>query len=622
MELSETDTMQQIPQETETAHPIRKIGEEQVREAGQILQKYKSGKAQLERKLIENEQFWKLRHWESVQGKKKRTPATAWLWNVIVSKHADMEDSYPEPGFLPRAADDEEEAKRLSSVVPVILEQNDFHAAYSDCAWYKLKQGASCYGVFWDKDKSGGLGDISIKKIDFINLFWEPGITDIQQSRHLFHVELVDNDILIQRYPDLKDKLSTPSVSVSKYLYDDSVDTSEKSSVVDWYYHTEYGGRRVLQYCKFVNDTVLFATENEPEDYPDGLYRHGLYPFVVDSLYDIEGSICGYGYTDICKDTQIQIDLLSDAIIKNARTAAKPRYFYRDDGSINEEEFSNIENELVHVTGNLGEDSIRQITINGISGNYISILQNKIEELKETSGNRDVNNGSTQSGVTAASAIAALQEASGKTSRDMIKTTYDAYKKIVDIVIELIREFYTIERQFRITGENGQFEYISYSNAALKPQEQGAEFGVDTGYRVPCFDIEVSPQKANPYNKMSQNELALQFYQLGFFNPQMSDQAIACLQAMDFETRDKLVDTIRQNGTMYDVLIQLAQIAYSYAAQINPQQAMQIQQLVAQVGAQNAIGNVGAVSMPTSANDEGSHMTKAREQAANATQPR
>lgn len=48
---------------------------------------------------------------------------------------------------------------------------------------------------------------------------------------------------------------------------------------------------------------------------------------------------------------------------------------------------------------------------------YVSVLNSKIQELRETSGNNEASTGNTPSGVTAASAIAALQEAPGKTSR-------------------------------------------------------------------------------------------------------------------------------------------------------------------------------------------------------------
>lgn len=61
--------------------------------------------------------------------------------------------------------------------------------------------GTAVYGVFWDSRKDNGLGDIEIRNIDLLNLFWEPGITDIQKSRNLFIVDLVDNGLLDSRVP-------------------------------------------------------------------------------------------------------------------------------------------------------------------------------------------------------------------------------------------------------------------------------------------------------------------------------------------------------------------------------------------------------------------------------------
>ena len=600
----------------------KKIGEEDILKAEQILKKYKEGKENLEAKLIENEQFWKLRHWESKKVQKDR-PATAWLWNVIVSKHADMEDAYPEPSFLARAKDDKAEAKKLSSVVPVILAQNNFEETYSDCAWYKLKQGASVYGCFWDGSKMNGLGDISINKIDLINLFWEPGITDIQKSRHIFHVELVDNEIIEQRFPETKGKLGNGNPGVlAKYLYDENVDTSEKSCVVDWYYHTEYSGIKQLHLVKYVSNILLFASENDPKNYPNGWYAHGQYPFVVDSLYDIEGSICGYSYTDICKDAQVQIDSITDALVKNTILASKPRFMYRADSGLNLEEFADLSKEFIKIEGNLGEDALREIKIDAVSGNCMNMLQLKIDEIKDTTGNKEVNNGSAPSGITAASAIAALQEAAGKTSRDVIKTTYKAYKQLIYMVIELIRAHYSVEREFRITGEQGQDEYIGYSNANIAPQSQGTAFGVDMGYRLPMFDITVSAAKANPYSRMEQNELAIQLHSMGFFNPQMSDQALACLEAMDFDTKERIKEIIGRNATMYDKLMLFSQLAFTLAMKYEPETAAQLQGQIKQLGMQmpSSMGNT-EVSMPTGETEEHAVVAKARQQAAQSTQP-
>ena len=547
------------------------IGREQVQAANQTLQKYKEGKANLERKIVENEQWYKLRHWECMRDKKQDVqPTSAWLFNCIANKHADAMDNFPAPNILPREEGDKGEAEMLTSIVPVILDQCEFEQTYSDVWNYKLKTGTGVYFVYWDKSKLNGLGDIGIRKVDIINLFWESGIQDIQQSRNMFHVELQDNDLLRGMYPQLEGKLGKATMDIAKYVYDDNVDTTNKSVVVDWYYKKRNSqGKVVLHYCKYVNDVVLFATENEPNFAETGWYDHGMYPFIFDTLYPVEGTPCGFGYIDIGKDAQAYIDRGNQAVMKNMLANAKPRYFIRNDGAVNADEFANTDNELVHVDGNLGQDSILPIQPNTLNNIYVEVLNNKIDELKETTGNRDISTGGTTSGVTAASAIAAMQEAGSKLSRDNNKSSYRAFRKLCLMVIELIRQFYDLPRCFRIMGENGAARFVQYSNANITPQQQGMEMGVDMGYRLPLFDIEVTAQKQSPYSKMSQNEMALQFFSAGFFNPQIADQALACMDMMDFDRKHFVMQKIAQNGTMFQQLMMAQQQVVALAGVID-----------------------------------------------------
>ena len=537
------------------------IGREQIQAAQQTLQKYKEGKANLENRIVENEQWYKLRHWECMRKEQTNQvePSSGWLFNSIANKHADAMDNFPSPNILPREEGDKGEAEMLTSIVPVILEQNDFEETYDNVWDYKLKAGTGIYGVFWDKEKMNGLGDITVRKVDIINLFWESGITDIQRSRNLFHVELQDNDLLLGAYPQLEGKLGNATMDLSKYVYDDSVDTNNKSAVVDWYYKKRQDGKVVLHYCKFVNDVVLFATENEPEFAERGWYDHGMYPFVFDPLFSVEGTPCGFGYIDIGKSAQEYIDRGNQAIMQNMLANAKPRHFIRTDGSVNEQEYADLTKDFVHVDGNLGQDSILPIQGKPLNDIYVAVITNKVDELKEVTGNRDISTGGTTAGVTAASAIAAMQEAGSKLSRDNNKASYRAFRKVVLMIIELIRQFYDIPRCFRILGENGAARYVEYSNAGITPQFQGIEMGVDMGYRTPLFDVEITAQKQSPYSKMSQNELALQFYGAGFFNPQMADQSLACLEMMDFDRKQFIMQRISQNGGMYQQMLMMQQ---------------------------------------------------------------
>ena len=530
-----------------------RIGTEEVRRAADILRRYHAGKRQLEQRIIDNEQFWKLRHWQQMEktgqggNPADPQPTSGWLVNCILSKHADAMDCYPEPTVLPREPGNREEAGKLTRILPVILKKNGFKRTYSSAWWYKLKSGCAVYGVFWDAGKLNGLGDISIRRMDLLNLFWEPGVTDIQDSPHFFSTELQDREALEERYPQAKGKADRGGWTLSRYLYDDAVDTSGKVLVVDWYYHTRENGRRVLQYCKFVGDTVLYATENDPDMRDRGWYDHGRYPFVFDVLFPEEGTPAGYGYVDLCKSPQKQIDLMNQAILKNTLASATPRFFVRSDGAVNENEYADWTRPFVHTNGNLGSDSIAPIQTAGLDSVYVAILQSKIAEMKETAGNRDVANGGPAGGVTAATAIAALQEAGGKLSRNMIDDGYEAFSDVVTLCIELIRQFYSLPRQFRLLGVMGQEEFVSYDSRGLQPQ--AVDDGVVSGYRVPEFDLEVSAQDENPYKTMEYNQLALQLFQMGFFRADMADQALRCLELMDFKNKDRLMSSILRGQT-------------------------------------------------------------------------
>ena len=639
-----------------------KITSKEVAQARDTLTKYKEGKKNLEDKIIENEQWWKLRHWEQVRDKdEKWTPATAWLFNTIASKHSSMQDGYPEPNILPRERNDEKEAQMLSNILPVVFDQCGFHKTYSDACWYKLKHGAAIYGVFWDSQAYNSLGGVEIKKIDALGLFWQPGITDIQKSRNIFHCELVDNDLLKQQYPQLKDQSLASDITLAKYLYDDTVNTTDKSTVVDWYYHTNYNGKKVLHYCKFVGDTVLYATENEttpvtqpvidpetgmpavnpetgnaieqvvkPSMAETGWYADGKYPFVIDSLFNIEGTPFGYGFIDICRDTQVAIDKINEAIVRNTLMASKARFLRLDSCDVNEDEFADWNKDFVTTT-NLNENNLQQIQVNPLNGICLDFLNHQITMLKETSGNRDVNNGGTQAGVTAASSLAILQEQGNRLDRDCLTTTYEAIKEITLMAIERIRQFFDVPRQFRILGKNGATQFVDYDNRAIKPQHQGVDFGHDMGYRLPLFDISVSAQKATPYNKLSQNELALQFYNQGFFVPQNSTQALACLDMMDFDGKEEVMEKVSQNGTLLQAYMQLLNLAMAMANRFDPSVLPMIAQgaqaagvaapmPVNQQGQQTEMVNTD--SMGNIKSEEHPFVQRAREQVQGSTQPR
>ena len=295
--------------------------EEDVKRALADLEAYVGAKKFVDMKATENQQWWRQRHWSVLAEKNAGVEAkvgvgSAWLINSLLNKHADIMDSFPKPNVLPREANDEAEAKALTDVIPTILEQNDYEQVYRQMGWDICIDGAAITGVFWDSTKHEGLGDIAISNVDIHNLFWKPGIQDIQESDKVFYVSLQDADMVKARFPKIADKIGpNNSGKVTQYIHDDHYDTSQLIEVVDMYYkktelkpvnlkgmdaegnetavHLYDVPRTILHYAVIIGDQLAFCSENE-QGYEDGFYEHGQFPFVIRRLFPVKDSPWGF----------------------------------------------------------------------------------------------------------------------------------------------------------------------------------------------------------------------------------------------------------------------------------------------------------------------------------------
>ena len=558
------------------------IAAREVSEALGILRRYKDGKGNLERRIINEDRWWRRRHWSDLgEGADRETPAGAQLFNAVENKVADVYDNIPDCSFLPRSADDEEAAKVLTSVMPCVLEQNGIESAYCDVARNKITTGTGCYAVVWDAAKLGVIGDISIKSVSVLGLYWEPGVTDIQDSPNLFYVAEQPNDTILAAYPQLEGKLGGKDVVVATRVYEDEPDTSRRTPVIDWYYKRRIGTKTIVHYVKICAGEVLFASENDPDYASRGWYDHGMYPFVPDTMFPLSGTPCGYGYISVGKAQQMQIDKLQNAIVRNSIVGATRRRIVREGSNVNVADLADITKEVVTMSGS-GDprEAFVDLTEPVLGGNYITVLQELEATLKETTANRDFAQGGTSGGVTSGTAISALVEAGNKQSRMTIRGSYEAYRKVVTMCLELVRQFYDEARIYRITGDDGTTQFVPFDNRMLRGQAQVG--GVDIGTKEPIFDIKVRAHKQSPFARVTQNELMKEFFSMGFFAPQNATVALACLEGMEFEGKDQLQQRIEQNGTLYTENIELKQTALRLAAVVDDAKGTNLTQQLAQ----------------------------------------
>lgn len=560
--------MQQNAAENEENAPKtqrKPIGKEELDNAKQTLNKYLASKKVYDVRYKNNFDTYNLMYTENDipdvytddEGNKRERIISrktgAQCLNVIMNKHADAMDNYPEAICLPRAADDEQTAEMLNSVLPCVLERNGFQNTYSDEVYDKLIGGVGVFAVLWDSSKENGLGDIAIVKADILSLAWKPHIENIQDSPNLFCLKLYDTDEVKNMYPQLEN-VGTENMGIEEYrTYDNDSKTHDKAVIVDWYYKKD--GK--LHLCKWCGDEILFASENEPEKYPKGFYEHGLYPFIFDPMYKLRDTPVGFSMVDICRWPQKYLDGLKVDILKNIKVNSQTRSLFNSGAGLNAEDLADLNKEYVECD-NVNDNIIKPLETKDIAAGALNMYNALIDEMKETTGTNDASSGASAAGVTSGSAIAALQEAGGKISRDSNKQSYFAFVEICNMVIELMRQFYTLPRFFRITGKDNDTQYVDFDNSGLLKQEIPLEGNPEEIFeRLPIFDIKVKAQRANPFTTSANNQMMMEMFGAGMFAPQNADAALIALEGMSFEGKENIVKMIQKNQTLEQTVVEL-----------------------------------------------------------------
>lgn len=501
-----------------------------VRSAYALFDEFYDKSQKFREKCREAEQFYRARHWADNAKPDEPKPVTPALFSTLESLLADIMDSYPEAILLPVESGDEKTANTLSQIVKSILKRRKYRCIYRRKCRHALKKGVSVQEVFWDTTLYNGLGDINIRDWPVENFLFDPYCEDIQQGRACFKFAFMHRDAFKAMYPwaaELagRERYTRDGLEDDTYRpYDENADVM----LVEYWYKKHEDGVERVHMAKLAGGLLL---ERSEDDHPEGLYAHGKYPFIVEALYPLEGTPMGLGIIDIFKNLQQYADKLDQILLKNALMSGNVKMLVNRNAELDEDALLDWRQEVIRGS-RIDDGAVRWFQPAPISPYALHHFNNKIGAIKEESGQNQFNRGEAGNGVTAASAILALQEAGGKRSRMIIEQLYDGFEQLVEFVIALIGEYYTEARRFRITDENSAHMEEFTRDALMSKTEQWERF-VE-------FDVHVAVQKQTPFRTAYQNELALQMLRLGVLSPGEA------LSLMNFEGREKVLSLVQK----------------------------------------------------------------------------
>lgn len=490
------------------AQPLTERERALVREAYERLEVFREGCREMHERAREARRIALLEDpWQDEPGtpQERRTLQLQTLKATLNSSVADQMDSMPEAVLLPEREQEAQTAEDLADIVRFILEQNHYEVLHrrrvEDC----FITGTAVTQIVWDGDMDAGQGNVAMLRWPVEAFLWDPVAEDIQDARALIKVSWHPMSWYAAHYPQAAayvgaEEYAHEEVGVPDAWQERQGADEERAMMLEYWYrlYDARTRRYSVHVALLAGGALLEASESEN---PDGIFAHGLYPFVLDVHTPIEGVPVGNGMMHEFAPMMRYINRYARYIDENLRMSSKTRLLVRRDAQIDNAALTDWQQNIVE-GGNIDEDAVRWMTSAPLSGLVTAQMLQMQNDIKQDSGQNQFTRGETVGGVTAASAIASLQEAGGKVSRLRTAALNQGFARMVEQIIWLVSEFYGKGRAQRVTGRNGQIRQVVW-------QGTGRVRGV---LPPPPYTVRVEIQRRNPMRVQARNELFLQAY--------------------------------------------------------------------------------------------------------------
>jgi len=510
-------------------------------------------------RIDDNERIYQGDHWNGIMpvldddNPNVPKPTTPIITSVIENIKADLSDEFPEAVILPESVDDEVAAKVLTQALRQEQEACGFDKEYDKATQDMLNCGWTVWEIGHDPELNRGVGGSYIRYVINKNFMCDPQVLDLQEGRACFKFDVRPYDWFCQHYPDHVPFLKGDDDLVNKDHNDFGATTAPSNRhsyrlIEAWFrvYDPETKAHAVHMLL-MAGGQIL---ENSYETRPNGYFKHGKYPFVITRLFPQKGSALGLGITDLFKDSQRFSDKLDQILLVNTFRASRPRLLVQED-MVDYDEARDFSKEVIRTKGSPQMATAWQ-QANPLPSHIMAYINQIRDLIKTESGSNEQSRGNTTSGVTAGTAIAALQEMSMKRSRMEGRAMHYGYAEASLMQLDVMEEFDTVERNIIVTIGSQKMKLPFSRKTFRKLFEDGTDIPI--GFRV-----SVRTSRQTRYTKLQHNELWLQM--MGTLGNTV-DPAIM-IEGLEYEEKERLLDNIRraQAGGITNLQKQLAELS-------------------------------------------------------------
>ena len=364
-----------------------------------------------------------------------------------------------------------------------------------------LVYGTAVWFVQWD-GKEGEYGNIKIKEVDPFNIFPDPLAENVDNAEYIVYATYKNANQIKQQFPDKANAIEGSRISMSELVANrDEQDTNEENQVLilemwcrDWTTMDEdIDGNKSLKYPQGRVITclpelgIILSDKKNP-------YKDGKFPFVLMKNYDVPFKFWGVGEVEQILSPQIYVNELTNQIIDNAKNTANMQWIIDKNAGIGQGKLTNRPGLVIRK--NPGAEVRRDTPppMPTYVREQIDVLKADIQDI---SGVLDSLKGEKQTGVVAASAILALQEASQSRIRLKIKIMESNLTELANMVYSRMQQFWKLDRWVRVTDIEGNPSFREIGQQVLQND----------------YDLKVMAGSTMPVNKNAMMDLMIRLAQ-------------------------------------------------------------------------------------------------------------
>ena len=440
----------------------------------------------------------------------RTAPTGNTLGSCVDNMIADQIDNLPEAVMLPEREETAQSAEEMDDVVSFVLYRAGWPGKYQTLMEDAIVTGTGVAQVFWDENLEDGEGMVNVLAWHPEDFYPDPMYEDIQDGRGCFKATRTSVAWIEERYPQARGY-----VTGDEYAREDENDgqTPEGDTRVTllefWYKKYDAATKRTrVHMAQTAGRALLFSTETgygAERAYPEGLYAHGEYPFVLYKYRDAWRRPFGTGLIHDYYDTQTALDRYAKYIDDNARESSVQRHFIRRGSGVNPDDVADMRKTIIEWEGNDIREVMQTVQAAPINGQVYEMMRYLADTMKQDCGQNQFTRGEGGLNVTAGTAIHYLQEAGGKITRWHGERFKDAFRRMIEQILWVLSEYMEPGRKLRIIGgwnsSGGMRERII---ELIAPDKRGGALP------RPAYTVRVQVQRGNPNQIQADNEFLMQ----------------------------------------------------------------------------------------------------------------